>query len=73
MIVVEDSPLHWFSIVSTLLSIACLAFIKHYCSALIILAILLLTLWIVCREYRLRETEIFTKINYVLGNVLLIH
>lgn len=66
-IIAEDSPLHWFSIVTTLLSIICLFYIKHFCSGTILLLILILTLWIVCREFRLKETEIFRKIDYVLG------
>lgn len=65
----NDSPLHWFSILTTIICIVCLYAIGHCCSATIILIILLLTLAIVIREYRLKQWEIFTKINYVLDDI----
>lgn len=65
----NDSPLHWFSILVTLLCVICLFSTGDCCSATIILTLLLLTILIVVREYQLKEREIFTKINYVLQDI----
>lgn len=65
-----DSPLHWFSILLTLLCIACLFSIDGYCCSAIILSLILLsTIGLVVREYTLKEREIFTKIQYVLDDI----
>lgn len=65
----NGSPLHWFSVLVTVVCIVCLVCIENYGSASIILAILLLTIFIVARECRLKEGEILAKINYLLDDI----
>lgn len=65
----DDNPLHWFSILVTILCIVCLSSIGYYYSATIIFVILILTLFIVIREHNLKEDEIFTKMGHVLGEL----
>lgn len=63
----DDSPIHWFPVLLSLLSVICLFVIDECCPAVIILLLLILTLIVVVREQRLKEQEIFTKVKYVLG------
>lgn len=67
----NDSPLHWFSILITVICIVCLFAIENYFSGTLILIILLLTISVVVREYTLKEQEIFTKIAYILKDIRL--
>lgn len=64
-----ESPLSWFSILITVLVIICLAFTKHYFTAICVLLVLLATIILVVRESYLRRTEMFRKARLILNEI----
>ncbi|XP_055389798.1 transmembrane protein 94 isoform X2 [Condylostylus longicornis] len=64
-----NSPLGWFSILSTLFAIVGLLVADYYFSALIIFVILTLNIYIVVRENNLRRTEIIRKAKLILEEI----
>lgn len=64
-----ESPLSWFSILTTILVIVCLALTKHYFTSVCVLCILLATVTIVIFESYLRRTEIFRKIRLIINEI----
>lgn len=64
-----ESPLSWFSIVTTILVIICLTSTKHYFTAVWILIILLATVALVVRENYSRRTEMFRKVRLILSEI----
>lgn len=64
-----ESPLSWFSILTTISVIAGLVVTKHYFTALCLLLILLITVCLVIRESYLRRTEIHRKVRVVINEI----
>lgn len=64
-----ESPLSWFSILTTILVIVCLALTKHYFTSICVLFILLATVTIVIFESYLRRTEIFRKVRLIINEI----
>lgn len=64
-----ESPLSWFSILTTIFVIVCLALTKHYFTSSCVLFILLATVTLVVYERYLRRTEIFRKIRLIINEI----
>lgn len=64
-----ESPLSWFSILTTIFVIIGLALTKHFFTALCLLTILLATVMLVIRESYLRRTEIYRKVRAIIGEI----
>lgn len=64
-----ESPLSWFSILTTISVIVGLVVTKHYFTALCLLLILLVTVCLVIRESYLRRTEIHRKVRVVVDEI----
>lgn len=64
-----DSPLSWFSVLTTLVVIVCLALTKHYFTSICVLLILLATIVLVVYECYLRRTEIFRKVRLIINEI----
>ncbi|XP_017094956.2 transmembrane protein 94 isoform X1 [Drosophila bipectinata] len=66
-----DSPLGWLSVGTSLLASGALLSTGMLWSALCLLAILILDLFVVVREHNLRRTEIFRKTRHALAEIRL--
>ncbi|KAG4070537.1 hypothetical protein HA402_001203 [Bradysia odoriphaga] len=66
-----DSPMGWFPMLITLLSVFCLYATCYYLSATVLLLILLGTTVLVIRENNLRRTEIHRKTQTILEEISL--
>ncbi|KAJ6638088.1 Transmembrane protein [Pseudolycoriella hygida] len=66
-----DSPMGWFPMLITLLSVFCLYATYYYLSATILLLILVATTILVIRENILRRTEIHRKTQTILEEIAL--
>lgn len=64
-----ESPLSWFSILTTIFVIAGLALTKHYFTAICLLVVLLATVTLVVRESYLRRTEMHRKVQVVINEI----
>ncbi|XP_031627987.1 transmembrane protein 94 isoform X2 [Contarinia nasturtii] len=64
-----ESPLSWFSVLTTVLVIVCLALTKHYFTSIWVLFILLATITLVIYECYLRRTEIFRKVRLIINEI----
>lgn len=66
-----DSPMGWFPMLITLISVFCLYATCYYASATFLLLILLATTILVIRENNLRCTEIHRKVQTILEEISL--
>lgn len=64
-----ESPLSWFSILTTISVIVGLLVTKHYFTALCLLLLLLIAVSLVIRESYLRRTEIHRKVRVVINEI----
>ncbi|XP_055296845.1 transmembrane protein 94 isoform X2 [Sitodiplosis mosellana] len=64
-----ESPLSWFSIITTVVVVVCLALTKHYFTSICVLCILLATIVLDVYECYLRRTEIFRKVRLIINEV----
>lgn len=64
-----ESPLSWFSVLTTILVIICLALTGHYFTSLCVLLILLATITLVVYESYLRRTETFRKVRLIINEI----
>lgn len=66
-----DSPLGWFSILTTILVIIGLLIIKQILCGIIIFILLIINIFIVVRENNLRRKELFHKLHNILNEIKL--
>ncbi|GAB0089019.1 transmembrane protein 94 [Sergentomyia squamirostris] len=65
------TPLHSFGIFTTVLTILLLLISQHFLAAVIVLLLLIFNIWLVIREHNLKRSEIYRKIDDVIGVIRL--
>lgn len=66
-----ESPLSWFSVLTTILVIICLALTGHIFTSICVLFVLLATITLVVFDSYLRRTEIFRKVRLIINEIKL--